>query len=60
MVSCDTALIYLKILKMGHLKMIRVNVLKTDCFYSTVLCPKDRDVMANSVDPDQTASGEAV
>ena len=27
----------------------------TVCFYDRVMCPKDADGMANSVDPDQTA-----
>ena len=29
----------------------------TILFYHTVMCPKDADRMANSVDPDQTAEG---
>ena len=37
--------------------MIMVIVVKIGAiwFYGAVLCPKDADGMANSVDPDQTA-----
>ena len=48
-----------KILKFGTPQTIAIIVLKTIKFDVT-LHPKDADGMANSVDPDQTASEEAV
>ena len=51
-----------KILKFGTPQTITIIVLKVEKFDFTfaLMHPKDADVMANSVDPDQTASSEAV
>ena len=48
-----------KVLKFGTPQTIVIIVLKIEKFDVT-LHPKDADGMANSVDPDQTASSEAV
>ena len=51
-----------KILKFGTPQTIAIIVLKIEKFdiYIALMHPKDADEMANSVDPDQTASSEAV
>ena len=51
-----------KILKFGTPQTIAIIVLKIEKFDVTIalMPPKDADGMANSVDPDQTASSEAV
>ena len=51
-----------KILKFGTPQTIAIIVLKIEKFDVTfsIMHPKDADGMANSVDPDQTASSEAV
>ena len=38
--------------------LLKIN--KTVCFTHVVMCPKDADGMANSVDPDQTGPVGAV
>ena len=51
-----------KILKFGTPQTIAITVLKIEkngCNIA-LMHPKDADGMANSVDPDQTASSEAV
>ena len=48
-----------KILKFGTPQTIAIIVLKVEKFY-VLMHPKDADGMANSVDPDQTATSEAV
>ena len=53
------ALHTVKILKVGTPQTIAITVLKLVKFDVT-LHPKEADAMANSVDPDQTASSEAV
>ena len=50
-----------KILKFWIPKKLDVITLKSEsCGFTTVICPKDADGMANSVDPDQTAPLGAV
>ena len=52
-----------KILKFGTPQTIAIIVLKIEKFDVTLhylMHPKDADGMANSIDPDQTASSEAV
>ena len=51
-----------KILKFGTPQTIAIIVLKNRkvCGNIALMLPKDADGMANSVDPDQTASSEAV
>ena len=49
-----------KILKFGTPQTIAIIVLKIETFNVTLMHPKDADGLANSVDPDQTASSEAV
>ena len=51
--------LYRKILKFGTPQTIAIIVLKIEKF-DALMHPKDADGMANSVDPDQTASEEAV
>ena len=55
------ALRTVKILKLGTPQTIAIIVLKIEKFDVIALMhTKDADEMANSVDPDQTASSEAV
>ena len=51
-----------KILKFGTPQTIAITVLKIEKNWCNIalMHPKDADGMANSVDPDQTASSEAV
>ena len=51
-----------KILKFGTPQTIAIIVLKIEKVWCNIalMHPKDADGMANSVDPDQTASSEAV
>ena len=53
-------IITVKILKFGTPQTIAIIVLKIEKFDVTLMHPTDADGMANSVDPDQTASSEAV
>ena len=48
------------ILKFERLNNAIVLKRKLFCFYSAAICPNDADIMANSVDPDQTAPVGAV
>ena len=52
----------IKILKFGTPQTIAIIVLKIEKVWCNIalMHPKDADGMANSVDPDQTASSEAV
>ena len=62
-VDCDISDITVKILKFGTPQTIVIIVLKIEKFDVALIAlmhPKDADGMANSVDPDQTASLEAV
>ena len=49
------------LLKIRTLEIFAVIILKVECLvYNKVMCLKDADGMANSVDPDQTAPLGAV